>query len=99
MIRDGMKARGFILEGTGGGCEAFIRYQDDVEGNVIASVMVTRFDDPSVPDEMGESVTVGYYAGECQDECVVLMSFPSVWAFFDATRVHADNITRFGRAE
>lgn len=91
-IADGMKARGFIHEGTGGGCEAFISYTDDVEGNVIASVYITAECAPSVPVDMDEPVDVGYYVGECADTCVMMMHFPSVWAFFAVTKVQADTL-------
>lgn len=103
-IADGMKARGFQLEGTGGGCEAFIRYSvqggevwnpergEMGAGDTIASVWVTRECDPSVPDDMDEAVDVGYYAGEYADEFVMMMRFPSVREFFAATQMQADTL-------
>ncbi len=107
-IAEAMAARGFIREGTGGGCEAWIRYQMDTDAQGVssvgqASVWVTRFDDPSVPEEMGEAVSVGYYAGEYADECVMMMTFPSLTAFLDATKVQAETLAyraaKYGSAE
>ena len=101
-IVKGMKARGFQLEGTGGGCDAFVRYEEQ-DGVTIASVYVTRECDPSVPDDMDEPIDVGYYAGAEADTNVMMMRFPSVWAFFNVTQVQAENLAyraeKYGSAE
>ncbi len=89
-IADGMKARGFVLEGTGGGCDAYVRYTE--EGGQFGSVWVTRECDPSVPDDMYEAVDVGYYVGDEDATSVMMMRFPSVWAFFAATQIQADTL-------
>lgn len=101
-IAEAMTARGFILEHTGGGCEAFIKYEEQ-DGEVIGQVMVTREEDPSVPDEMGEPVDVGYYVGEDCDICVFFMRFPSLAEFLAASQIQADElafkVAKYGSAE
>lgn len=101
-IAEAMRARGFVLEGTGGGCEAFIKYEEQ-GGKVIGQVMVTRECDPSVPDEMGEPVDVGYYVGEEGETCVMIMRFPSLTAFLAASQIQADElafkVTKYRSAE
>lgn len=101
-IVKGMKARGFQLEGTGGGCDAFIRYEEQ-DGVTIASVWVTAHCDPSAPTDMDEAVDVGFYAGAEADTNVMVMRFPSVWAFFAVTQVQAETLAyraeKYGSAE
>lgn len=59
-----MKQHGFKLEGTGGGCTAYVR--GNADGSV--EVITSRYD-PSHPTSFAEPVTYGRYvdAGEWAD--------------------------------
>lgn len=100
-IAEAMTARGFIREGTGGGCEWFINRVEE-QGKPVSCVVVTRECDPSVPDEMGEAVDVGYYIGEEGETCVMMMRFPTLSAFLAATQIQVDEmaykVAKYGSA-
>lgn len=90
-VRTALEARGFGYEGTGGGCDAFIRWECE-DGKALASVWVTADMDPSTPETFGEPVVVGYYAGEYADTPVMMMRFPSLQAFLDVTQIQAETL-------
>lgn len=54
-IRARMLTYGYVLYGTGGGCEAFRRDDGDCYR------LLTVFDDPSVPETLDDLVIVGAY--------------------------------------
>jgi hypothetical protein len=86
----GMTARGFVLEETGGGCDAFIRNGEEGEEG---SVWVTAHCDPSAPTQLDEPIDVGFYIGDSLGgDPILRLYFPSVLAFFEATQSQADNL-------
>jgi hypothetical protein len=47
---------GYLLEQTGGNCEAFVRREWDG-----FSTWITTEDDPSIPESLDERITIGEY--------------------------------------
>ena len=53
----------FQLVDTGGGCNA---YRKEIDKNTY--LLITKADDPSVPEEMEEDVIIGYYNADNDEQ-------------------------------
>ena len=54
---------GYNVEHTGGGCEALVRWLNDD-----AYIMITAWDDPSIPEGPWDRIAVGLYVRDDNDE-------------------------------
>lgn len=66
--------RGFILENTGGNCEAFIRYGSS------GQVWITGGEEPTIPRGFNTPVTVGFYANDSTGEPIAYIQFETLTA-------------------
>lgn len=57
-LRTLMNAHGFYLTGTGGGCTAYSRMDEDG-----TSWLITKENDVDAPTRLGQRVTIGRYPG------------------------------------
>lgn len=80
VVRGEFIKHGFILEETGGGCRAFIRWQEG------SSIWVTRGEDPDVPESLNdEAVTVGFYGPDDGEFApIAYVHYPNALAALDA---------------
>lgn len=67
-LREYMARYGFVVESTGGGCEAYVRRIRDGNGEETGERwMMTAMADPSLPEQLDSKVDLGHYRDD-EDE-------------------------------